>query len=472
MAIISLLLQGGVAFSQTSMESSTEVGLQNLSAFKMPHANWNIVGKVIFGMDEKQMKVEKGNGILFHPAKQNNQDNLLTTKYFGDLELEFDFLLSAHSHLNVYLQGRYGIDLWDSWSKENAKAGTSGGIYQGGTSVPSFRSPGVSVCRAPGLWQHVQIYFQAPKFTGGKKITDAKFVKVVYNDMVIHQDIILPTQNSFQGIFKDESATGPILFTTSNNIGIRNIRVSPFGSDKDMAMASVPKRRRPAPRPILLNPTNETIVQRCFIKYNGEKRTFCASVGDPSGIHYALDMSQAEILNVWKGGFIDATTMWDDRGVIQLAEPTGSKIEMDAKPTFALLNNLEKEWPDSIDHSQNFSFKGYSLNEKGQPLFKYVFNGTLIEDNIVPENEQFLTRTLLANTGEQTDKLWFLLGHGQQIEQIGRDLFSINNGQFYIKIHPGESRNVHTRKGKNGDELIAQAVPAQNKLRLVYSIIW
>jgi hypothetical protein len=195
-------------------------------------------------------------------------------------------------------------------------------------------------------------------------------------------------------------------------------------------------------------------------------------VGDPTGIHYALDMSRAEILHIWKGGFIDATTMWDDRGVIQLAEPTGSKIEMRAKPAFTLLDDMEKEWPDSIAPSQSFIFKGYSLNERGQPSFNYVFNRIPIEDKIVPENDQFLTRTLLVDPDEQTGKLWFLLAQSEQIEQIDKDLFSINNGQYYIKIPSGTSRNVRTRKGKSGDELIAQAIPVQKKLRLVYSIIW
>src|SRR5680860_876523 len=67
-------------------------------------------------------------------------------------------------------------------------------------------------------------------------------------------------------------------------------------------------------KPIILIPKDKTIVQRCFIEVEGEKSTFCVAVGAPVKVHYAMDLSQGNLLDVWKGEFLDATTMWTSRG--------------------------------------------------------------------------------------------------------------------------------------------------------------
>jgi hypothetical protein len=78
---------------------------------------------------------------------------------------------------------------------------------------------------APGLWQHLEILFQAPRFdASGKKISSAKFIKVVLNGITIHENIILtgPTRGSE---FANESALGPIRIQGDHGmVAFRNIK--------------------------------------------------------------------------------------------------------------------------------------------------------------------------------------------------------------------------------------------------------
>src|SRR5690606_14093589 len=52
--------------------------------------------------------------------------------------------------------------------------------------------------------------------------------------------------------------------------------------------------------PIILEPHNRTIVQRCFLKLDGVKKTFCVAVGEPNKVHYAVDLSTGAIVKIWK----------------------------------------------------------------------------------------------------------------------------------------------------------------------------
>ena len=57
-----------------------------------------------------------------------------------------------------------------------------GGIY-------TFAAPKVFADKKPGEWQKFVIDFQAPKFEGDKKVSNAKFLKVTFNGEVIHENV-------------------------------------------------------------------------------------------------------------------------------------------------------------------------------------------------------------------------------------------------------------------------------------------
>lgn len=470
-----------IALAQSSDPLVSIVSLEDLSAFKNAPKNWHVAGDIYYDLNtEKTTKEEKGRGILINHSKGSDNDDLLTNFEHGDIDLEFDFMLPKGSTADVYLQSRYGIRLNDSWSDAGSMAQASGAIYlpnKGNKQLAQVIPPRMNICKAPGLWQNLNVSFQAPKFDNtGKKVSNAKFNKVVYNGVLIHANIEMQGVNA-ERLPGDETRLAPLMFSGNSDIALRNIRYKIFvddpGISRPLLHAASSLSHPPSDRPIIIEPEKRTIVQRCFMQDGEKKSTFCVAVGEPGQIHYAMDLSQGAIINLWKGEFLDATTMWTGRGAEQLARPLGSKIELSSQPTIAVLQNKDETWPSSMQKANNYQFKGYHLDEHGRPTFKYSINGVSIEDKVTPQNnDQYLTRTLRMNGGNDTRNLWFRLAKGRQIELLPDGSYGIDDKSYYIKVNANKKEKPLIRKVKDGEELLIPVILTGEQAQLEYSIIW
>ena len=92
------------------------------------------------------------------------------------------------------------------------------------------KPPRVNAARKPGEWQSFDITFRAPRFdTAGRKTENARFVKVVHNGIVIHEneEVTGPTRAS---TFNDEKALGPLMLQGDHGpVAYRNLRVRNLG---------------------------------------------------------------------------------------------------------------------------------------------------------------------------------------------------------------------------------------------------
>jgi hypothetical protein len=93
------------------------VSLNDLSFWKPTgKANWQIAGDVTADLTKNEtMTTQAGKGILVNLPDANNRANLLSAAEYGDVDVEFDFMMASHSNSGFYLQGRYEIQLLDSW---------------------------------------------------------------------------------------------------------------------------------------------------------------------------------------------------------------------------------------------------------------------------------------------------------------------------------------------------------------------
>ena len=48
----------------------------------------------------------------------------------GDVDLELDYMMASKSNSGVYLQGRYEIQLRDSWDIRTPNVHDNGGVYE------------------------------------------------------------------------------------------------------------------------------------------------------------------------------------------------------------------------------------------------------------------------------------------------------------------------------------------------------
>lgn len=191
--------------------------LNDLSAFQPTTSNWQIVGNAYADRNAPQMlEGIPGNGVLANISDAKNRGHLFTKMEHGDIELELDVMMAKESNSGIYFQGRYELQLQDSWGKkEKPKYGDIGGIYQRTDTIKNVgyegSAPSVNASKAPGLWQHVRVIFQAPKFDSqGKKTANARFLKVYVNGSLVQNDFEVSGPTRSAG-FKDEKPLGPIM---------------------------------------------------------------------------------------------------------------------------------------------------------------------------------------------------------------------------------------------------------------------
>jgi len=149
--------------------------------------------------------------------------NATTTEAtFGDVTVEVEFMIPKGSNSGVYLMGEYEVQILDSFGKPDDKLGPGdmGGIY-------TAAAPKKNACKKPGEWQKFVIDFQAPKFDGDKKTANAKFIKVTFNDQVIHENVEMTKGVTPGGLTGKEAATGPIMLQGDHGpVSYRNFKVT------------------------------------------------------------------------------------------------------------------------------------------------------------------------------------------------------------------------------------------------------
>ncbi len=204
--------------------------LNDLSGFKPSSANWQIVGNIAADtLKDKVLIASPGHGILVNMQDENNRQHIFTNFDHADIELEVEVMMAKESNSGIYFQGRYEVQLYDSYNKPESKYSYMGGIYQRADPVTNAgfegSAPSINVSKAPGQWQQLKIIFKAPKFDkNGIKIKNAKFKKIYLNGVLIQKNVEVsgPTRSS---AFDDEKPTGPIMLQGNHGpVAFRNIR--------------------------------------------------------------------------------------------------------------------------------------------------------------------------------------------------------------------------------------------------------
>jgi hypothetical protein len=207
------------------------IGDKGLEAWK-PANGWSVAGDVALDeADPRKLSAKPGKGAI---ANGNGKSaNLFSAAEFGDVELHVEFSVSKGSNSGVYLMGRYEIQVLDSFGRKEPSYSDCGGVYQRwdpkrGKGKEGFegRPPKANASKAPGEWQSFDITFRAPRFDAdGRKTAHAKFLKVVHNGTVVHENVEV-TGTTRAGAWEDEKALGPIMLQGDHGpVAYRNIRI-------------------------------------------------------------------------------------------------------------------------------------------------------------------------------------------------------------------------------------------------------
>src|ERR1041385_7094835 len=150
-----------------AQNGQVKIPLEDMSSFRPQAGNWQVVGDVTVLPDVdiheghvaapaeetgKKKKKSKdavpaaahlqavsfvaGKGILLNMNDDKKKDNLVSAFEHGDIELELEVMMPKGSNSGIYLQGRYEVQLLDSWGVKDAKYSDIGGIYRNWENEP------------------------------------------------------------------------------------------------------------------------------------------------------------------------------------------------------------------------------------------------------------------------------------------------------------------------------------------------
>lgn len=584
-----------------TLQAQNKIDLTSLTAFQTPSSNWHLAGDVRADLDKINVLIlSQGTGVLVTQVDQgkHGQDILSITPH-GDADLELDYMMAKGANSGIYLQGRYEVQLLDSWSVINPKASDNGGIYERwneekpeGQKGYEGHPPRQNASRAPGLWQHIKISFQAPRFNAaGQKTDNARILRIELNGVSIQENVELsgPTRGALQdnevaagplrlqgdhgtvafrnikltaydkpkpelldikyavykGKFEGEpdykkqvpSATGNAAILSSNVSNIENeflvrytgtLRVKEPGEynfnltatggngsltiDNKTVINAAQWRGRgkvtlpagdlpfqliynkvfdyakpglgltvagPGVReylisdanvasgdpvdPILINASVNTNL-RSFMDIDTIRVTHAVSVGSPQLMHYTYDLDKGMIVQVWRGGFLDATPMWHSRGDGS-SRPSGSVLRF-GKPIMALqtLGSADAAW--SADTAgTGYRSKGYVLDGNDRPTFRYQIYNSMVNDmsRIIDGNQGIHREISIENP---VANLYLRLAEADIIEMPSEGLYLINDKSYYLRMDDAAAKPI-IRNANGHKELI---VPVQKKIS--YSILY
>ncbi len=118
--------------------------------------------------------------------------NIYTRHKFRDAQIHVEFapplMPQAHgqarANSGVYLQGRYEIQILDSFNNPTYANGSCGALY-------GQYAPLVNVCRPPKQWQSYDIVFHAPRCREDKTIEVPGTVTVLQNGVLIQDHVAI-----------------------------------------------------------------------------------------------------------------------------------------------------------------------------------------------------------------------------------------------------------------------------------------
>ena len=453
-------------------QSVIQPGLNDLTFFKKSSQAWQIVGSVQADLNKANtLNFTNGTGILINlPDHQQKGEDLYSLADYGDIDLELEYLMASESNSGIYLQGRYEIQLIDTWGATAIRSGSNGGIYERwDESKPNGQkgymgyAPRQNVSRAPGLWQKLKISFQAPRFdSNGKKTANAVMLKVELNGVLIHDHVELsgPTRGA---IGDSETASGPLRIQGDHGaVAFRNIKVSRFDNGRPVEPVQANGN---SVDPILIEPS-ENYILRSFMDLPGSPRVVHAvSVGSPEKVHYTYDMDNAAIIQVWRGGFLNATPMWHDRGDGS-SRPLGM-VQRFGKPSLTLsrLANDQSAW---ISDTSNTAYrpKGYVLDAEGRPTFKYNIYGIAVNDVVnLLEKGQGINRKI--SLSDNPAGLYIRLAEAANITEVSEGLYLVDDQSYFLRLDETGGAKALIRDQNGRKELIIAAVKS-----LSYSILF
>ena len=140
-------------------------------------------------------------------------------------------------------------------------------------------------------------------------------------------------------------------------------------------------------------------------------------VGYPGGVNIAFDAEQLRLTTIWKGKFVDPSPVWYGQGSGRV-KALGKTISLPKGPE---LDDAQSPWVVDEGRPPNHQFKGYTLDAKRRPTFRYSLGSVTVEDFFSEQRgadpaDTSLKRTLKFTASGHSELLRFRLLKGDKVQ--------------------------------------------------------
>jgi hypothetical protein len=178
---------------------------------------------------------EVKDGVILTTAKREGtakrkSSNLVSKRKFGSAQIHVEYNIpsmptatgQARGNSGVYLQGRYEIQVLDSYNSLTYPQGSNAALY-------GYFPPLVNVSRPPGQWQSYDIVFHAPKCDAQGKLAEPGRLTLLHDGVLVQDHVpVVPRKGC-------DAEPGPLLLqdhyhpaVTQTPMKFRNIWVRPL----------------------------------------------------------------------------------------------------------------------------------------------------------------------------------------------------------------------------------------------------
>ncbi len=179
------------------------------------------------GPGPAQWKVENG-----YMEVVPGKGDIATKQKFGDVQLHLEWAAPAmvrgagqeRGNSGVFLQGRYEVQVLDSYENPTYADGQAGAIY-------GQWPPLANAARKPGEWQSYDIVFEAPRFQGEKLVKPA-YLTVFLNGVLLHHRKELQGSTVYRALahYAPQPAEDSLMLQNHGNpVRYRNIWIRRIG---------------------------------------------------------------------------------------------------------------------------------------------------------------------------------------------------------------------------------------------------
>jgi len=161
-------------------------------------------------------------------AMEVTKGNIISKQTFGNQQVHVEFKTplmpdqsgQARGNSGVYLQGKYEVQILDSFGLE------PGDDYCG--AIYKVATPLKNTCLPPGEWQTYDITFYEPQFDkNGDKVKEA-VITVKHNGILIQSNVKIPGPTRASMINDEKIPGGLMLQDHGNPVQFRNIWILPL----------------------------------------------------------------------------------------------------------------------------------------------------------------------------------------------------------------------------------------------------